>query len=108
MKVIQSLYDRSMSEHGLFAKDVLDEIIPRLKANAHYFRSKGSIFSLAPSNKYIWTARINIKPFYVTLCKYSYTYWTLPDLELKMIDCYRLKGEVEEYFRNKFSILVEI
>ncbi|MQL56121.1 hypothetical protein [Acidianus ambivalens] len=107
MKVIESLYDRSMSEHGLFAKDVLDEIIPKLKANAHYFRSKGSIFSLAPSNKYIWTMRINLKPFYVILCKYRYTYWTLPDLELKMIDCYRLKGEVENYFKEKFYLVIE-
>ncbi|ARM74826.1 hypothetical protein [Acidianus manzaensis] len=101
MKIVESLFDPSLSEHGVYAKDVIDEIIPKLINNSHYFKTKGSIFSIAPSNKYIWTMKINVKPFYVILCKYKYSYWMLPDLEMKLIDCFRLKGEAEKYMYNK-------
>ncbi|AWR96345.1 hypothetical protein DFR86_01470 [Acidianus sulfidivorans JP7] len=106
MKIIESLYDTSLSEHGVYAKDVLDEIIPKLKENSHYFKSKGSIFSIAPSNKYIWTMKINIKPFYVLLCKYKYSYWMLPDLEMKLIECFRLKNDIEKYFYDKMEGII--
>ncbi len=92
-----------MSSHKLFAKDVIDEILPRLIKNAHYFRSKGSIFALAASNKHIWTMKITLDRFNVILCKYNYNYWILPDLEMKIDNCFKLEGEAEKYFKEKFS-----
>jgi len=100
--IINSLYDKSMSKHKLLAKDVIDEILPKLITNAHYFKSKGSIFSLASSNKHVWTMKVTLDPFNVILCKYDYSYWLLPDLEMKLDMCFKLEGEIEEYFKERF------
>lgn len=105
MKVVESLYDTSMSEHKAFAKDVLEEVVPKLVENAHYFKSKSTVFSVAATNKYIWTMRINLKNSTIVLCKYKYKYWKLPQLEINLLECFMLEGEAKKYFLDKVDSL---
>lgn len=106
MIVITSLLDNRMSEHGVNARDVLDEILPKLLDSAHMFISKGRIYSVAVTNKYIWAMKVNLNNFSVEICKYKYKYWELPELHIEKIECYRLMGEALDYAKGKMQSVV--
>jgi len=106
MIFITSLLDKRMSDHGVNARDVLDEILPKLLDSAHMFRSKGRIYSTVVTNKYIWTMKVNLEIFSVELCKYKYKYWELPELSLEKVECYKLLGEVLEYVKEKIYSVI--
>ncbi|WP_369609294.1 hypothetical protein [Sulfurisphaera javensis] len=97
-----------MSDHGVNAKDVLDEILPKLLESVHLFRSKGRIYSAIFTNKYIWTMRVNIELFSIEICKYKYKYWELPDLNIEKVECYKLMGEVLDYVKQKMSSVITL
>ncbi|QIW23511.1 hypothetical protein EWF20_04630 [Sulfolobus sp. S-194] len=106
MIVISSLLDKRMSDHNLNAKDVIDEILPKLLNSVHMFRSKGVIYAATFTNKYIWTMKINTQMFSVEICKYKYKYWELPDLNIRKVECYRLMGELLDYVRQKLNSVI--
>ena len=106
MLIITSLLDKRMSGHEINAKDVLDEILPKLLDSAHMFRSKGRIYSAAVTNKYIWAMKVNLNEFSVEICKYRYKYWKLPELQIEKVECYKLLGEALDYVKNKIQSVI--
>ena len=106
MLIITSLLDKRMSDHGVNARDVLDEILPKLLDSVHMFRSKGRIYSAVVTNKYIWTMKVNLEMFSVEICKYKYKYWELPDLHLEKVECYKLLGEALDYVKQKIYSVI--
>lgn len=106
MLIISSLLDKRMSDHGVSAKDVLDEILPKLLNSVHLYRSKGRLYSAIFTNKYVWTLRVNLELLDIQICKYKYKYWELPDLHIEKVECFKLSGEVLAYAKEKISSVV--